>query len=209
MTDALIKGLVALRNHTLSRRIKLNFQYKIIDGEIVISSVFIPLVARKLIPFRSEESLSTYTNFISGLLDFSNRHKVRVNVVLIQAVWNHLALWEQGVQRTPLQSTVAGTVLCDKPGFYAFLIGAKYAPKETYNKVQTHSIIRAVEETHYYEACEDRRVETLDGCAEANSAAEADAAERSSPTAKDTVKQQGYVYKGHSGQYSTHDEGER
>jgi hypothetical protein len=85
----------------------------------------------------------------------------------------------------------------------------EYDSLDYYNKVQTHSVIRTIEETHYYETGEDRRVETLDGCAEADSATEADAAERSGTAAKDTVKQQGYVYKGHSCEYPTHDEGER
>jgi hypothetical protein len=129
--------------------------------------------------------------------------------VTILALWQYLALWEYGFQRTPLQRTLAGTQICDKAGLYAFLYGASYAPKETYNKVQTHSVIRAIEETHYSEAREDRRVETLDGCPEADSAAEANAAERSSTATQDTVKQQGYVYKGYSCEYSTYDEGER
>jgi hypothetical protein len=210
MLDAnLRKGLSDLRDHTKAKSIALNFQFKMLDGEVVIHGIYVPLVANRKIPMNCEDALSVYKNFIDGVRDFTNRHKVRVHVVSILALWKNLALWEYGFQRTPLQCTLAGTPLCDKAGTYAFLYGASYAPKETYNKVQTHSIIRAVEETHYYETCEDRRIETLDGCAEADSVTKADAAERSSPTAKDAVKQQGYVYKGHSCQYSTHDERER
>lgn len=209
LDNSLLKGLSDLRDHTRAKSILLNFQFKMLDGEVVIYGVFVPLVARRKIPMNGEDARSVYKNFIEGVRDFAHRHKVRVHVVSILALWKNLALWEYGFQRTPLQRTLAGTPLCDKAGLYAFLYGASYAPKETFNKVQTHSVIRTIEETHYYETREDRRVETFDGCAEADSAAEADAAERSSTTAKDTVKQQGYVYKGHSCEYSTHDEGER
>lgn len=94
---------------------------------------------------------SVYKNFIE-FGDFAHRPKSsRACRIDTRTMGKSCAVGQGSLQRTPLQCTLVGYPLCVIKQSVRIFIRASYAPKETYNKVQTYSIIRTIEETHYYE----------------------------------------------------------
>ena len=202
---------------------KLAFQFKQVGEEIYVYGLFMPAVSKASncpkLNRNDSQVLRKYHDFLSELHHIACVYGVRINLAMWRSTPYDVEIWKYGYHSALMHETSDGTPIEVKSGYKLFVVGVNDSSRQAKSRgehngtkareVQTTTVIGACEESHTVEGSKDRRVETTYGGAEAHSAAETDAAECCSAASKDSVKQQGYVDEGHTGERSTNDEGER